>query len=82
MTDSMIERVARAIDPEAFDSVYAYDMRDRREKATAAAERAIAAMRGPTQRMVLRGAQLLSRDGWPRAEEAVFNVMIDAALKE
>ncbi|MEY4376768.1 MAG: hypothetical protein RJB26_1318 [Pseudomonadota bacterium] len=45
MTDnSMVERVARAIDQEAFDSVYAYDMRDRREKAMAAARAAIAAI--------------------------------------
>lgn len=37
----MIEKVARAIDPEAFKSVYAYDMRDRCEKATVSSRSAI-----------------------------------------
>jgi hypothetical protein len=80
MSESMVERVAKAIDPVAFDPGYtggpngrAFRQDEARTKALAAIE----AMREPTDAMIDAG--LIGRRHDARDN---FRAMIDAALKE
>ena len=70
MTESMIERVARAIYDEAADKPYATDLEP-------IARAAIEAMREPTREMLAAG---MNEEGVDLLSE--WRAMIDAALKD
>lgn len=85
---SMIERVARAIDPCAWDVMThddgCPDCRAAREQARGRARAAIEAMREPTEEMVRMGMTALPNSTPGRHQKTgwVWDAMIDAALKE
>lgn len=88
MTDSMIERVARALDPEVWSEETPVPTRagilafhSRRQASVSTARVAIDAMREPTTEMNAAGFMAMNRHG-KRAVHEIFNTMIDAALKE
>ena len=78
MSDSMVERVARAIDPEAFNERLPSSVHEpRRNRANDAARAAIEAMREPTEAMVDVAWQKLRGNLRP---DEYYRHMIDAAL--
>jgi hypothetical protein len=82
----MVERVARALEPEAFADDHPYTLADRAD-AMRAARRAIEAMREPTDGMVSAGV-LEAQGHDPRFYDRndsvadTYAAMIDAALKD
>ena len=88
MTDMTLrERVARAIEPTLWaildkpeDAAEFGHPAERRAYSLAKAERAIAAMREPTEAMVRSGVHVVN--GWGVSGVPVWEAMIDAALSE
>lgn len=81
---NMIERVAWAIDPQAFDPWYLENSPMYRDRAMTMARAAIEAMYLPTNAMTLTGMERRNAKALFTRDDAyhVFNAMIDAALKE
>lgn len=91
MTDSMVERVARAIhsadDPKGFRQQWEYLPQSNRDYLMSCARAAIEAMREPTNAMILAGGALLIEKGSyePTAVDGAFEVwqsMNTAALAQ
>ena len=88
MTDSMVERVARAMYPRGWEQDGHFNSRDRawrREHALIAARAAIEAMRTPTPEMVKQGARSMAvmsptNEAEYEAISEVWQDMITAAL--
>jgi len=86
MMSEMIERVARAIDPNVFSldelTTHLYWelwVKDRQEKARQDARRAIEAMRDPTADMITQGQlEFIEEES---ASDSIWDEMIDAALR-
>lgn len=84
---TMIEKVARAIDPGAFDPKLTHgddciECENQRERVKACARAAIEAMKEPSEEMKRSGSFINNAQSGVYCEKDIWVAMIEAALKE